>query len=62
MQHDLADPLRVLLRVGEPERISAIRCWVVFAARLTARTLACGRLRPAPRWSNSTIRYAAGSK
>ena len=36
--------------------MSASRCGVVLAARLTAGSLAFGRLRPQLRWSNSTTR------
>ena len=35
---------------------------VVLTLISVSYALACGVERPAPRWSSSTIRYAAGSK
>ena len=37
------------------------RCQVVLVARSASGALACGTLRPQPRWSNSTSRYRSGS-
>ena len=42
--------------------MSPMRCAVVFVARSVVGSLACGVLRPDPRWSNKTIRYPLGSK
>src|SRR4029079_12869775 len=41
--------------------MSPIRWCVVLTDRSVSGSAASGRLPPAPRWSNSTIRYAAGS-
>ena len=40
----------------------ALRCAVVLMDRSASGSLASGRLRPDPRWSNSTTRQASGSK
>ena len=42
--------------------MSAIRCAVVFTLMSVTGSLACGVLRPHPRWSNWMIRYRRGSK
>ena len=41
--------------------MSAMRCQVVFADRSAPGSEACGIENPQPRWSNSTMRYFAGS-
>lgn len=41
--------------------MSDTRCQVVLVSRLAVASLACGRLCPQPRWSNSTMRYRTGS-
>ena len=41
--------------------MSATRCVVVLAPRLVAGSLACGVLRPHPRWSNMTMRKRRAS-
>ncbi len=47
---------RSMPRCSRSCSMSAIRCGVVFAARSVVRSLACGMLRPDPRWSNRTMR------
>ncbi len=41
--------------------MSASRCGVVLVERSASGSLACGVLRPHPRWSNRITRYALGS-
>jgi len=49
-------------RCSRSRSMSVSRCPVVLVRRSAAAESASGRLRPHPRWSKSTARYAAGSK
>ena len=61
-QEPPATTQRSIARCSRRRSMSAIRCPVVLVDRSAAALSASGRLRPLPRWSKSTARYAAGSK